>query len=224
MTEQKNWKASLIWVLATIVILIGLDQWFKVHIKTTMAMHTEVNMLGEWFRLHFTENPGMAFGLELKFLGEYGKLALTIFRLLAVCLGFYILIKQLQKKVHWGLLLCIGLILAGALGNLVDSIFYGVWFENINNYVGGYFHGHVVDMLYFPMINGNYWDWLPVVGGKHFTFFSPVFNLADTYISSGAIAIFVFQKWFFKEDKKQESLTQEQIEREDLPKGEQELT
>lgn len=184
-------------------------------------MHTEVNVLGEWFRMHFTENPGMAFGLEFKFLGEYGKLALTIFRLLAVSFGFYILVQQARKNAHAGLLFCIGLILAGAIGNLIDSIFYGVWFAEINNYIGGYFHGHVVDMLYFPIIQGFYWDWIPVLGGKSFTFFSPVFNLADTFISTGAIAIFVFQKWFFK---KENTKNEEQIDQDPLANASEEAS
>ncbi len=177
-----------------------MDQWFKVHIKTTMQLHTEVNVLGDWFRLHFTENPGMAFGLTLDFLGQYGKVALTLFRLIAVVFGFYILIRQSNKGAHLGLLICISLILAGALGNLIDSIFYGVIFADINEYYGGYFHGYVVDMLYFPMVKGHYWDWIPKIGGQRFTFFSPVFNLADSFISTGAIAIFVFQHWFFKKE------------------------
>jgi len=201
--EPKSKKG--LWVsIACIAILIFIDQWFKVHIKTTMTLHTEVNVLGEWFRLHFTENPGMAFGLELKFLGQFGKIALTLFRLVAVVFGFFILIRQANKGAHKGLLISISLILAGAIGNLVDSIFYGVIFEQTNNYIGGYFHGHVVDMLYFPMMNGHYWDWIPKIGGQNFTFFSPVFNLADSFISTGAIAIFIFQRWFFK--KEEESL------------------
>ena len=187
--------------IACIAILIALDQWFKVHIKTTMTLHTEVSVFGDWFRLHFTENPGMAFGLELDFLGRYGKVALTLFRLVAVVFGFYILVKQSRKDAHKGLLICISLILAGAIGNLVDSIFYGVIFADINQYIGGYFHGYVVDMLYFPMVHGYYWEWIPKLGGKSFTFFSPVFNLADSFISTGAIAIFVFQRWFFKNEK-----------------------
>ncbi len=196
-----------------ISILIALDQWFKVHIKTTMQLHSEVNVLGKWFRLHFTENPGMAFGLELNFLGGYGKLGLTIFRIVAVVFGFYILLNQAKKNAHVGFLICVSLILAGAIGNLIDSIFYGVIFNDINSYIGGYFHGHVVDMLYFPIIEK-----------ENFTFFSPVFNLADTFISTGAIAIFVFQRFLFAPSKESEGgVLEENIEAEiveDIPKNE----
>lgn len=181
-----------------------------------MNLHTEVDVLGNWFRLHFTENPGMAFGLELNFLGRFGKVALTLFRLIAVIFGFFILVKQAKKGAHVGLLICIALILAGAIGNLIDSIFYGVLFADINQYVGGYFHGHVVDMLYFPIIQGYYWDWIPKLGGQSFTFFSPVFNLADSFISTGAIAIFVFQKWLFR---KELPLTTEEIVEETISEG-----
>lgn len=209
---KNNFNTVLILVVS-ILGLIALDQWFKVHIKTTMQLHTETKVLGDWFRLHFTENPGMAFGLELDFLGGYGKLTLTLFRLIAVVFGFYLLAKQIQRGAHKGFLFCIALILAGAIGNLIDSIFYGVIFKDINYYVGGYFHGHVVDMLYFPVVQGHYWSWIPKLGGQDFTFFSPVFNLADSFISTGAIAIFVFQSIFFPKIKKEELIP----EGDDLP-------
>lgn len=213
--KVKNKLGVVVFIIIAILGLIALDQWLKIHIKTTMQLHTETKVVGDWFRLHFTENPGMAFGLELDFLGGYGKLALTLFRLLAVVFGFYLLAKQVIKGAHKGFLFCIALILAGAIGNLIDSIFYGVLFKDINYYVGGYFHGHVVDMLYFPVIQGHYWSWIPKLGGQNFTFFSPVFNLADAFISTGAIAIFVFQGVFFSKLKKEEIIP----EGDDLPNG-----
>lgn len=214
--EDKKSKHNINIILFTVIAILGLialDQYFKVYIKTTMQLHTETKVLGDWFRLHFTENPGMAFGLELDFLGGYGKLTLTLFRLIAVVFGFYLLAKQIKRGAHKGFLFCIALILAGAIGNLIDSIFYGVIFKDINYYVGGYFHGHVVDMLYFPVIQGHYWSWIPKLGGQDFTFFSPVFNLADAFISTGAIAIFVFQGVFFPKAKKEELIP----DGEDLP-------
>ncbi len=155
------------------------------------------HMLGNWFYLHFTENNGMAFGVELG--GITGKLILTAFRLLAVAGIIWYLIKQINEKAHTGLIACITLILAGALGNIIDSVFYGVWFTDYVSYAdkGSYFLGRVVDMLYFPIIESHYPAWFPFWGGQDFTFFRPIFNIADTSISTGVLSIIIFQKRFF---------------------------
>lgn len=154
-------------------------------------------MAGNWFYLHFTENNGMAFGVE--FGGIAGKLVLTGFRILAVFGIIWYLFKQINSGAHKGLVICITLILAGALGNIIDSLFYGVWFEDLVTYddKGRYFLGRVVDMLYFPVIETHYPGWFPFWGGQDFTFFRPIFNIADASISSGVIAIILFQKKFF---------------------------
>lgn len=154
-------------------------------------------MIGNWFFLHFTENNGMAFGVELG--GVTGKLILTAFRLFAVAGIIWYLIKQVNSKVHKGLIICISLILAGAIGNIIDSVFYGVWFTDYVTYddKGKFFLGRVVDMLYFPIIETRYPSWFPLWGGQDLTFFRPIFNIADASISSGVIAIIVFQKKFF---------------------------
>ncbi len=155
------------------------------------------SMIGNWFFLHFTENNGMAFGVELG--GITGKLILTAFRLLAVAGIIWYLIKQVNSKANKGLIICISLILAGAIGNIIDSVFYGVWFTDYVTYddKGKFFLGRVVDMLYFPIIETRYPSWFPFWGGQDLTFFRPIFNIADASISSGVIAIIVFQKKFF---------------------------
>jgi signal peptidase II len=168
-------------------------------------MNQSVNMAGTWAQLFFIENEGMAYGL--KFGGEWGKLFLTFFRLIAVLFGFYFLNTLVQKKVKNGLLICSSLILAGAFGNLIDCIFYGKIFTasswhqgNIAKLVpwgkgyGPLFQGKVVDMLHFPIINTILPKWVPVLGGTEFTFFSPIFNIADFAISFGVITLLVFQK------------------------------
>lgn len=196
--------------IALIIILIVLaDQALKVYIKTNFVINEHHNIIGEWFRLHFVENEGMAYGW--KFGGEAGKMILTLFRLVAVLFGVWYLRSIIQKKYHPGFITCAALIFAGALGNLIDSMFYGMIFEE--SFPGasvpakifpaagyaGFLHGKVVDMLYFPIItDAHFPDWVPFFGGDDFEFFRPIFNLADASISTGVIAILVFQKKFFK--------------------------
>lgn len=169
-----------------------------------MFLGEEFPVFGNWFYIHFTENPGMAFGME--FGGEWGKLALTLFRIVAVCaIGFYLF--RLPKTTHKGLVVSVALIFSGAIGNIIDSAFYGVIFNDSYNQIasflpaeGGYeslLHGRVVDMFWFPLFDGTFPDWFPFWGGEDFLFFRPVFNVADAAISIGIGLIFVFQKRFF---------------------------
>lgn len=199
-------------ILIILIILI-LDQLFKILIKTNMSIGQEYQVIGNWFILHFTENNGMAFGMDLP--GENGKIFLSLFRILAVTgIAFYMryLIKQ---KAHNGLVISVALILAGAAGNIFDSLFYGMIFDDSWGRVatlfpegGGYssfLHGRVVDMLYFPVIRGNWPDWFPFWGGKSLVFFRPVFNLADSSITVGVFIILFFQKRFFSELEKKKA-------------------
>lgn len=187
-------------------------------------------MIGNWFFLHFTENNGMAFGVELG--GIAGKLILTAFRLLAVAGIIWYLLKQIRSKAHNGLIACISLILAGAIGNIIDSVFYGVWFKEFVTYddKGNYFLGRVVDMLYFPIIETRYPTWFPFWGGQDLTFFRPIFNIADASISTGVISIIVFQKRFFGHKLEEPLLTmdddtvKEEIDEEPLNPVEEEET
>ncbi len=193
--------------LVIIFLVLFVDQFVKVWIKTTMYLGQEFPVIGNWFYIHFTENPGMAFGME--FGGEWGKLALSLFRIVAVCgIGYYLF--TLPKNTSKGLIISISLIFAGAIGNILDSAFYGIIFNESYNQLatfmpaeGGYasfLHGRVVDMLWFPLIEGNYPEWFPIWKGEHFMFFRPVFNVADTAISVGIGLIFIFQKSFFKKE------------------------
>jgi len=195
--ESTN-KRSYFFLAAFILIsILVLDQSLKVWVLKHMYLGQTKQMLGNWFYLHFTENNGMAFGVELG--GVTGKLILTAFRLLAVAGIIWYLLKQINAGVHKGLIICISLILAGAIGNIIDSLFYGVWFNDIVTYEdkGKYFMGRVVDMLYFPIVETRYPHWFPVWGGQDLTFFRPIFNIADASISTGVITIIAFQKKFF---------------------------
>ncbi len=183
-----------------------------------MYLGQEYKIAGNWFYIHFTENNGMAFGME--FAGEYGKLFLTSFRVVAVFGILYYLIYLLRRKeTHSGLIVCVALIFAGALGNIVDSVFYGIWFNDSYHQIasfmpeaGGYsslMYGKVVDMLYFPLTSGTYPDWFPVVGGDSYMFFRPVFNIADTAISTGVISVAVFQSKFYpKQEEEKDELSE----------------
>jgi len=173
----------------------------------TVGSLGEIKVMGDWFRLHFTENPGMAFGMELP--GQWGKLALTSFRMVAVLGIIYYLVYQAKKSASASTMVLLALILGGALGNIIDSVFYGQWFtESIPGMLADwnpgdkgyapYFQGKVVDMFYFPLFSGTYPSWLPLVGGKSFTFFSAIFNIADAAISVGLVSLLLFKRNLFQ--------------------------
>ena len=193
-------------VVFIVILILVIDQTLKFWIKTHMFMQQEFVIFPNWFRIHFIENEGMAYGL--KFGGDFGKILLTMFRLVAVVVGFVYMKKLIKEKYSTGLLICGSLILAGAAGNLIDSMFYGIIFNDSIGYevakfmpagggYGSFLHGRVVDMLYFPIYEGYLPTWLPFKGGDYFVFFRPVFNVADAAISTGVIAILLFQKRFF---------------------------
>lgn len=188
-------------LLVLLVILI--DQAIKVYVKTHFYYGEEVMMAGKLARLHFLENEGMAFGLKLSE-GSIGKTILTLFRLVAVIVGFGLLRKLCRGGYSNGMRVCGALILAGAAGNLIDSMFYGMIFSESSFHLAhfvpfgkGYapfLHGRVVDMFYFPLFSAKLPSWLPFVGGNNFSFFEPVFNFADAAISVGVLTLVIFQK------------------------------
>ena len=189
--------------LLLIAFVLILDQLLKVLIKTNMMIGQEIHFF-DWFIIHFTENKGMAFGLE--FGGKLGKYLLSIFRILAIVVISVFWLKLINNQVKKGIIYSISLILAGAIGNMIDSAFYGMIFSESYGQIatvfeGGYssfLQGKVVDMFYFPLINGYFPKWLPLVGGNHFIFFRPIFNIADAAISTGVINILIFHRSFFK--------------------------
>lgn len=196
-----------------VLIIVGLvllfDQVLKIWVKTHMNNGEEFELLGlNWARIHFVENEGMAFGLSLG--GSFGKLALSIFRLVAVGFLVYIIRGLIKTKETFSVILCFSLILAGALGNIIDSAFYGLIFS-ATPYHGGiaemfpegggyapFLYGKVVDMLYFPIIETTLPDWFPIWGGQRFEFFRPVFNISDAAISTGVISLLLFNRRIFK--------------------------
>ncbi|HEX2920451.1 MAG TPA: lipoprotein signal peptidase [Bacteroidales bacterium] len=193
--------------IAFIIIILTLDQILKIWVKTHMQIGDEIHLFGNWGILHFIENNGMAFGMEMG--GRPGKFILSIFRLIAIFGIGWFLSSLVKRKANLGLILAVSAILAGAIGNIIDSAFYGMIFNDSYTQVaqlfppeGGYssfLHGKVVDMLYFPVIN-TYWpDWSPIKPGQQFIFFRPVFNLADSSITCGVISILLFQKKMFKD-------------------------
>ena len=189
-----------------ILLIIILDQALTIWVKTNMVLGQEYHILGNWFIIHFIENNGMAFGMEIA--GKFGKIILSLFRIGAVAgIGWY-LIHLIKQKASTGLIITISVIMAGALGNIIDSAFYGMIFSNSYYHVasmfpaeGGYssfLHGQVVDMFYFPVLKGTFSDWIQFSGGDNFIFFRPVFNIADSSITVGVTLILIFQKRFFK--------------------------
>jgi signal peptidase II len=176
-----------------VVFIVLIDQIIKTWVRTNMYLGQDIHFLGDHGMLHYTENNGMAFGMELG--GDFGKLVLTMFRIAAVVAIGYGLVYLIKHKYHRGLIMCVALILAGALGNIVDSTIYGVLYQH-----GQLFYGRVVDMFYFPLLSGNFPQWVPIWGGQDYIFFRPVFNFADSAISVGVIAILIFQKRYFKHE------------------------
>ncbi len=184
-----------------IVAVLVIDQLLKFWIKTNMFLGEEFSVIGDWFIIHFVENNGMAFGFE--FAGTYGKIFLSLFRIVAVAgIGWYLLKLVKRDDIPVGFIVCVSLILAGAVGNIIDSAFYGMIFSDSYGHVaelfpagGGYasfLHGRVVDMFYFPLLSGHYPSWVPVVGGQEFLFFRPVFNVADSAITIGIFSVIIF--------------------------------
>jgi len=194
-------------IIILTVLLLAVDQVVKILVKTHMTIDQHITVFHDWFFIRFIENPGAAFGMELG--GDYGKLILSLFRIVAIVFLSWYINKLVNKKAPTGVIVGFALILVGALGNVVDSAFYGLIFSESTftsvatmfpegGGYAGFLHGKVVDMLYFPLLNGTYPQWFPWVGGEHFVFFSPVFNISDSYISVGVIYMLLFQYKFFK--------------------------
>jgi len=209
--------------LLLIVVILLIDQISKIYIKTNFQLSESVEVLS-WFKIHFIENPGAAWGAKLSdFLPiseSSSKLILTIFRLFAVTGIAYWLYDTIRKNTSNTLTLAVSLIFAGAFGNIIDSVFYGTLFDHSSGQVatlfsdepyGALFHGKVVDMLYFPMIDTIWPDWVPYFGGKEFSFFDPVFNVADTAISTGVGILLVFNKRAFPQQDELEEVIAETV-------------
>jgi len=209
-------------VFLIILLIVVADQALKIFVKTHYHLGESHPVFGHWFQLYFIENEGMAYGW--KFGGEFGKMALTLFRLAAVIFGVYYIKKIVERNYNPAFIICVALIFAGALGNLIDSMFYGLIFQDsagfpFNNIAhifphygyAGFLHGKVVDMLYFPIIHTNFPSWFPIWGGQQFEFFSPIFNIADASISVGIISIFVFQRKFFNSPQPRPAIESDKI-------------
>ncbi len=191
---QRGWMAVLI-----VAAILLIDQIIKVTVKTHMALHEQIEIF-PWFKIVFIENNGMAYGMEIG-----NKLVLSIFRIVAVALLSWYIIRLVRRKARWGYIACLSMVLAGAAGNIIDSMFYGLIFNASSAHYVSYFvpfgtgyapflMGKVVDMFYFPLIVTTWPEWMPVVGGNPFVFFSPVFNFADAAISVGAVLLLLFYR------------------------------
>ena len=196
-------KKPLILIFAILIV----DQILKISIKLDMCLGQEISLIGSWCKIHFIENEGMAFGMA--FGGDWGKFILTFFRIIASVIIFIYLKKIVEKKESKLTIYSMALIFAGAVGNIIDSIFYGVifsessFFHSATIFKGGYgslFHGKVVDMFYFPLIDSTFPSWFPVVGGEPFRFFNAIFNFADASISIG-VCLLVISLVFFQKKK-----------------------
>ena len=192
-------RVQTIVAIMLIVGIIAIDQVIKVAVKTGMYLHQAIHVT-DWFYLLFTENNGMAFGWEF-----FDKLLLTTFRIIFVVLIAFYVFRSIRKNIPWGYLICLSMIVAGAAGNIIDCVFYGMIFNNppapmVAEFVpygtgyGTLLHGRVVDMFYFPLVEWDWPMWMPWLGGEHFIFFSPIFNFADAAISCGIVALLLFYR------------------------------
>lgn len=204
--------SSHTYAIGVVVLVLLVDQCLKIWIKTHLSIGESLSVFGDWFYLHFIENPGMAFGM--KFWGIWGKLILSVIRLAAIVAIAWYLNRCIRRQANIGLVVGISLVLAGAIGNMIDSAFYGYLFDSGTTYdaangywvsyagvsslngagYAGFLQGCVVDMLYFPLIDTNLPAWFPIWGGRHIEFFRPVFNVADSAITCGVIYLILFQR------------------------------
>lgn len=199
---NKRKQACIVAAIVGGILLV--DQVVKILVKTNMHIGEDIPLIGSWCRLHFIENEGFAFGMA--FGGEVGKILLTLFRIVASGLIVWFILKHIRKGAHKSLIYSLTLILAGAVGNLIDCCFYGLIFnESYYNVAtlfppeGGYapfLQGKVVDMFYFPLFEFDWPQWMPFVGGQHFEFFSAIFNVADAAITIGVIWLMVYFLFF----------------------------
>ncbi len=209
----KEIKSKLLKVSLIVFLILFIDQFSKIWIKTNMEIGESIRITN-WFYILFVENNGMAFGMEL-----FNKMFLTFFRIIAViAIGYYVY-YTIKKGFKFGFTVAIALIFVGALGNIIDCVFYGIWFDSSMGQVatflpenGGYaplFYGKVVDMLYFPLIDTTWPSWMPLIGGKSFTFFDPVFNIADSAICIGVFYILLFQRKYIMNSAEEKELNKE---------------
>lgn len=194
MQTKKAQALTTVWLT---LLILAVDQWIKIAVKTGMYLHQSIRVT-DWFYILFTENRGMAFGMEIM-----DKYLLTSFRIAAVAFLAWYVGRQIRKGMPWGYLICLVMVMAGAAGNIIDCLFYGMVFNNppaplraeFVPWGEGYetlMQGRVVDMFYFPLVEWDWPSWLPLLGGNHFIFFSPIFNFADACISCGIVALVLF--------------------------------
>ncbi len=198
MDRQQIVRRSVLVTLIVVGVLL-VDQLIKIWVKTNMTLHEQIEILS-WFKIVFIENNGMAYGMEIG-----SKLVLSLFRVVAISVLAYYMVGLVKRQARWGYLVCLSMIMAGAVGNLLDSMFYGLVFNASSEFYTSYFvpfgtgyapflMGKVVDMFYFPLIVTTWPDWVPVVGGNPYVFFSPIFNFADASISVGVVMLLLFYR------------------------------
>ena len=184
------------WAFGILGLCILADQIIKIYVKTHFVYGESYTLFNDWFKIYFIENEGMAFGMKLFGGGKIGKLILTFFRIIVSVVGILYLRALIKNKHHNLLIIAVTLVLSGALGNIIDSVFYGWYFNDINGYMETWFEGHVVDMFYAPLWEGILPSWLPFKGGEHFVFFAPIWNFADACITVGVSILLVAQSKF----------------------------